>query len=242
MLFARVNGEKILAKPNSTGKCPLCEEIVYSKCGEVKVWHWSHYKDEDCDSWYEPETEWHKNWKLIFGKDNCEIIISKDGVRHIADIQTSDNVIIELQNSAIQKPIIRKREIFYAERMIWIVNGKHFKKNFDIYPSGHYSTQLNNDDEYFRLHNPLAHQYGVVDKNSYKSESNFSWRWSRKSWSDVQRHVFIDFGDDNLFWVKNGMGTPRGNGRQITKEKFITKYGGDLQLLTTIIENSNKEP
>lgn len=235
MLFATVNGEKVEAQPKTIGICPLCEREVFSKCGEVNVWHWAHHKDESCDSWFEPETEWHKNWKFVFGKDNCEIIISKDGVRHIADILTKDNVIIELQNSPIQKPIIRKRENFYGERMIWIINGKRFKENFSILKS-----RIEEDEEYFRLHNPLSRHYGKVD-NSWKSESNFSWSWCRKSWSDVQRYVFIDFGDEHLFWVKEGMGTSYGKGKKIAKGKFIDKYGGDLKLLATLIDNSDKK-
>ncbi len=127
MLFATVNGEKVEANPETIGACPLRERTVFSKCGEINVWHWAHHNDESCDSWYEPETEWHKNWKLVFGKDLCEKVITKDGVRHIADILTNDSVIIELQNSPIQKPIIRQRETFYGERMIWIINGKYFK-------------------------------------------------------------------------------------------------------------------
>lgn len=234
MLFATVNGEKVEAKPKTTGVCPLCEEPVFSKCGEVKVWHWAHYKDESCDSWYEPETEWHKNWKLIFGKENCEIIISKDRVRHIADILIKDNFVIELQNSPIQKSIIRKRENFYGEGMVWIINGKNFKDNFSMYRN-----RLEEDEEYYHRYNPLSPYYGKVD-NSYKNEFNFSWRWCHKSWSEVQRHVFIDFGDEYLFLVNNGMGTSYGKGKKVTKEKFIEKYGGDLELLSTLIDNSNK--
>lgn len=235
MLFAIINNDKVEAKPKTIGVCPLCERTVFSKCGELNVWHWAHHKDESCDSWYEPETEWHKNWKLIFGKENCEIIISKDGVRHIADIRTKENVIIELQNSPIPKPIIRKRENFYGERMIWVINGKHFKGNFNIY-----SSRLDEDEEHFRLYNPLSRQYGIVEKNSHKKEVHFSWNWARKSWCDVQSNVFIDFGDGNLFWVKGGMGTSCGKGWQISKDSFVRKYGGDLELLETLIDNSNK--
>lgn len=224
MLFANVNGEKFEAKPQTTGLCPLCEHPVFSKCGEVNVWHWAHYKDESCDNWYEPETEWHKNWKLIFGKDKSEIIIAKDGKRHIADILTNDNVVIELQNSPLQKPIIRKREEFYGERMIWVLNGKPFKHNFDIReysPSG------------------LSRHFGVVDK-VHKDNLSFSWNWCRRSWDDVQRNLFIDFGDETLFWAQEGMGTRFGRGRQVSKEKFVTKYGGDIELLPTIIDSSNE--
>lgn len=237
MLFAKVNGEKTEAKPKTNGVCPLCERTVFSKCGEINVWHWAHHKDESCDSWYEPETEWHKNWKLIFGKDYCEIIISKEGVKHIADIQTKDNIIIELQNSPIQKPIVRRRENFYGERMLWIINGKHFKQNFLIF-----SSQLDDSQEYYWKHNYIQTEHGTIDKNTGevvsrpKKEYNFLWSWPRKSWADTQRYLFIDFGNENLFWVTKGIGSSRGSGRQISKEIFLKKYGGDIELLATIIE------
>jgi Competence protein CoiA-like family len=231
MLFAKVNGEKIEAGPQTTGICPLCGGTVFSRCGEVNIWHWAHFKDKNCDSWCEPETEWHKNWKLVFGKDNCEIIMNKDGVKHIADIQTKENIVIELQNSPIQKSIIRSRETFYGERMIWIINGNHFRDNFSTFR--YRSPQLEADDEYDRLHNPLSTQYGNVD-NSRKGELKFSWSRARKSWSDVQRPVFIDLGGDDLFRVKEGMGTGSGKGKHVSKENFIKKYGGNLGLLATL--------
>lgn len=233
MLFANVNGEKVEAKPKTTGICPLCERIVFSKCGEINVWHWAHQKDESCDSWYEPETEWHKNWKLVFGKEHCEIVISKEGVRHIADIQTKENVIIELQNSPIQKPIIRRREVFYGERMIWVINGKPFKDNFRYHRSR--SVQLDEDEEYYQRYNPLASKH----TETRKDEFNFSWSWCRRSWTDVQRHVFIDFGDENLFRVEEGMGTSSGKGKLIRKERFIKKYGGNIEFLETLVDSSH---
>jgi hypothetical protein len=49
MLFAIVNGAKVEAKPQSNGVCPLCERTVFSKCGEINVWHWAHHKDDSCD-------------------------------------------------------------------------------------------------------------------------------------------------------------------------------------------------
>lgn len=221
MLYATLNGEKIEACPRTKAICPLCERQVYSKCGEVNVWHWAHLKDESCDSWYEPETEWHKNWKLIFGKDNSEIVISKEGVRHIADIFTKSGVVIELQNSPIQRPIIRRRENFYAEKMLWVINGINFKHNFFI-ESPHY----------------IFHSSGRKEYPPAKDEQSFSWDWARKSWNEVQRNVFIDFGEDFLFWVNEGMGTRSGNGVKVSKERFVKKYGGDIEVLSKVIEIS----
>jgi hypothetical protein len=230
MLFANLNGPKAEAKPGAKGSCPLCERSVFSKCGEVNIWHWAHHKGESCDSWYEPETEWHRNWKLAFGKENCEVVINQADGRHLADIRTIGEVVIELQNSPIQKSIIRERESFYGERMMWILNGKPFEENFLITKSPFFE-----DEEYNRLHNPLARQNGIV-QNTPSDEYQFSWSWCRKSWNEVQRNVFIDFGNENLFWVKQGMGTKCGYGKQITKEKFLTKYGGNLELLGTLID------
>ena len=125
----KINHKKVEPKPNSYGKCPLCSGRVLSKCGEVNVWHWAHFKAENCDSWYEPESYWHLRWKMTFGKEHSEIVIKKEEKWHIADILTENDVIIELQNSPIQQNIIRKREEFYGERMIWVINGIHFKHN-----------------------------------------------------------------------------------------------------------------
>lgn len=219
MLFATLNGNKIEAVPQTKALCPLCERPVFSKCGEVNVWHWAHLKGESCDSWYEPETEWHKNWKSIFGKDNSEIVIKKDGIKHIADILTNENVVIELQNSPIQKPIIRRREIFYEDRMLWIINGIHFKDNFHT-SRGNY----------------VFHSSGL--REYIQKDYSFYWDWARKSWNEVQRPVFIDFGDDFLFWVKEGMGSKRGRGVNVSKEQFVMKYGGDKALVPILIKKA----
>jgi len=214
MFWAIVNNEKIEPIPKTYGTCPLCEGKVLSKCGEVKVWHWAHLKGESCDSWYEPESYWHFHWKMIFGKKNAEIVIKKNGKWHIADIHTSENVVIELQNSPIKKTTIREREEFYGERMIWLINGIHFKQNFST---------LSWDDA--RGEWRLNH-----DRNFNTDEKIlFKWHYPRRSWKDVQRNVFIDFNDEKLFWIKEGMGSSIGYGVFVSKEDFIQKYEGNYE-------------
>jgi competence protein CoiA len=188
----------------------------------VNVWHWAHLKQESCDNWYEPETKWHKDWKNQFGKELSEIIISKDGEKHIADIYTKDEIVIELQNSPILKPIIRKRELFYGERMIWVINGITFKDNFRIFKD----TRYNDDDDYTVVGEILIDRYTGEIISEEKGEE-FSWSWCRKSWSEVLRHIFIDFGEENLFWVKKGMGTSKGRGKYVSKVKILNKYFGN---------------
>jgi len=121
MKWALFNNERIIARPGIKGVCPLCNENVIPKCGTIKVWHWSHLKDTECDSWGEGETEWHLSWKNEFPKEQQEVIIKP----HRADIKTQNGVIIELQNSPISPENILERERFY-KNMIWLINGKKF--------------------------------------------------------------------------------------------------------------------
>ena len=177
MLYASLNNEKIEAVPDTRAICLLCEKEVFSRCGEINVWHWAHLKDKSCDNWYEPETAWHKDWKNLFGKEFSEIIITKNGKKHIADIHTKDDVVIELQNSVISKPVIRQREMFYGERMLWIINGINFKANFIIYSPS-------NSNLFYKVSQGFVHKRnGQLLK---EGEHCFYWKWSRESIGSVE--------------------------------------------------------
>lgn len=222
MLFAILDDKKIEPIPNTHAECPLCGEKVLSRCGEIKVWHWAHFKGKSCDSWYEPETHWHKNWKLTFGKEISEIKIIKENCWHVADILTKENVVIELQNSPIQKNIIRKREDFYGDRMIWLINGIKFKDNF-------YIKDWDNELNWWSLEHNIC--------KSREGKKLFRWEYPRKSWEDTQRHIFIDFHEESLFWVRKGMGTKWGEGKFVSKHDFISKYGGDFKKYMSLFRN-----
>ncbi len=213
MQYALIDNEKVEATPKKNGRCQLCDQEVFSKCGEVNIWHWSHKKHESCDGWYEPETEWHRNWKIVFGKENSEIVIKRDGVKHIADILTSNNVVIELQNSPIRKPDIRKRELFYGERMLWILNGHPFEQNFSIHEERMLPSFINTAKGWVNYNTGEI----VNIKVEQKRIGSFYWAWPRKSWSETERHIFIDFGKEDLYWVKGGMGTNNGRGQLVSK-------------------------
>lgn len=226
MFWAIVNNEKVIPQPNMLGSCPICDAKVHSKCGEINEWHWAHYKGKNCDPWYEPESSWHFDWKMTFGKDCAEQMISKNGEVHRADVLTKQNVVIELQNSPIQIDVISEREEFYGERMLWLINGNHFKSNFQIYdPDGSYNRWKSEHNQF----------------KSIKGKKGFEWNYARKSWAKVNRHVFIDFGAGTLFWVRSGMGTKTGVGIFVTKEDFILKYGGDYDYYQEQFELRRKE-
>ncbi|MBI1307604.1 MAG: hypothetical protein GC181_13460 [Bacteroidetes bacterium] len=226
MIWAIVSGEKVEALPKTKGICPACQEPVFSKCGETNIWHWSHFKKTDCDLWNEPESLWHKQWKLTFGKDNNEIRIDKDGKWHIADVLTNNKVIIELQNSLISKTTIREREEFYGERMIWLINGASFKQNLIV-------KDFWEDEDYRMIKSLPQKPVRWIRKKPEiikgKNDQFFDWKRPRRSWIAVERHIFIDFNCDKLFWVKEGMGTNQIRGTYIAKTDFIKKYGGNYE-------------
>ena len=120
--------ERIEAKRGQVATCPCCEIDLIPKCGELKVHHWAHKRGHNCDPWWEPETEWHRDWKNKF-PTGWQETVRFDPVtneKHIADIFIPTNELtIEFQNSPITKEELESRESFY-KKMIWVVNAKNF--------------------------------------------------------------------------------------------------------------------
>lgn len=122
------NKERIEPIPHIEATCPGCGEEVIAKCGSINVWHFAHQNGTDCDSWYEPESQWHREWKNNFPIENQEVTIKP----HRADIETRDGTVIELQASSISADEIKEREQFYG-KMIWIIKADDFINRFYIY-------------------------------------------------------------------------------------------------------------
>jgi len=127
MIWGINNNERISAIPHGNATCPICNSKLIAKCGNIKIHHWCHKANKDCDNWYEPESEWHLNWKDEFPKEYQEFVMGN----HRADIRTKKRWIIELQNSAISQEEIKEREEYY-KRMIWLLNGETLGKNLNI--------------------------------------------------------------------------------------------------------------
>ena len=178
------------------------------------------------------------NWKLIFGKENTEIIIYQDGKKHIADVKTTEGYILELQNSIIESHTIRDREEFYGSNMLWIINGKKFKDGFRIFlgnsmPFDNYSPEF---DRFAKLHG-FTPKYRPTGDMAGAVEWNFIWKRARQCWSEARRPVFIDFGGDKLFQMTIGIGRAKGMGQEIAKYDFIKRHKGNATLLSTVIDS-----
>lgn len=137
MKFALVNGESQEAQPGLKGICSGCESVVIAKCGPQKINHWSHHKLRDCDTWWENETQWHRNWKNHFLKESQEVVHrSSSGELHRADVKTDKGWVLEFQYSAISSDERESRNEFY-EKIVWIVNGIRRKRDAE-----HFSRSL----------------------------------------------------------------------------------------------------
>lgn len=132
MKFAIVNNEKLEAEKGLSGICPICQEQVIPKCGQYRINHWAHKSLNHCDKWWESETEWHRNWKDLFPKEWQEVVAYDDqtGEKHIADIKTNSNLVVEFQHSNISDEERISRESFY-KKMVWIVDGTRRKRDFE---------------------------------------------------------------------------------------------------------------
>ena len=182
MKFALVDGHRREAAPGLSGMCPDCGRPMIAKCGKIRVWHWA-YKGTPsgppCDSWREPETEWHRSWKEHFPEEWQEVSLkSEQGEKHRADVKTNRGWVIEFQHSYIKPEERRLREAFYS-KLIWVVHG--------------WTTR--DRDQFAR-----AWQDGRPVGRSQNTRTIFSDKCKLiREWAENSPPVFFDFGHEALW-------------------------------------------
>jgi competence protein CoiA len=127
MKYALINGDKSEATKGAKGFCSSCGAELIAKCGEVKVNHWAHKGGRNCDPWWENETDWHRLWKGNFPVDWQEVIhFDGSGEKHIADVKTQTEYVLEFQHSFLNPEERNSRNTFYS-KLVWIVDGTRRK-------------------------------------------------------------------------------------------------------------------
>ncbi|MBD7962402.1 competence protein CoiA [Comamonas avium] len=181
MRYALLNEQRIEAQPKLRGICPGCRNEVSAKCGVHKIWHWAHLKSASCDPWWEPETQWHRDWKNRFLLECQEVQLVDRATmeRHIADVRTPAGLVIEFQRSTITSEEVDAREKFY-QKMVWVIDG----------------TKNDNDPVYFKLGRTKVGEDGFVNF-SVIGRSKLFHRWHR------HKPVFIDFGIEGFWRIAN---------------------------------------
>lgn len=137
MRFALIDNERAEAKPGLIGLCPGCLEPVVAKCGTQRIHHWAHRSKEACNTWREPETEWHRKWKNYFPDAWQEVFLpdERTGEKHVADVRTRHGLVIEFQHSHIH-PIERKAREGFHQNMIWVVDCARLKRDYPRFLRG----------------------------------------------------------------------------------------------------------
>lgn len=137
MKYAIVNNTKVEATKGVKGICPSCGSELIAKCGERKIKHWAHKGVRTCDPWWEPETEWHRSWKNNYPAEWQEVSLfdNETAEKHIADVRTTHQLVIEFQHSYIDPNERKAREEFY-KNMIWIVDGTRLKRDYARFVNG----------------------------------------------------------------------------------------------------------
>lgn len=186
MKFARVNGARREAERGLIGECPVCDQRMTPKCGEIVVHHWAHYRKRECDPWWENETEWHRRWKNLFPESWQEVVhTAPSGEKHIADIKTERGWVIEFQHSAISSVERRSRDAFYG-KIIWVVDG----------------TRLPSDPESFARAWRNGLPIGAMPslRRLRSTDCSLLRRWARS-----EAPIFLDLGiPQNIWWLLPG--------------------------------------
>jgi competence CoiA-like predicted nuclease len=131
MFIGIVNNKRITIDEYINGDitCPCCGSQLIAKRGQINVHHFAHKTLQECDEWYEM-SQWHKEWQNKFPEQYREIILEKDGKKHINDVKIG-NLCIEFQYSPILVTNINKRNSFYTEfgKLVWLFDVRDVKKN-----------------------------------------------------------------------------------------------------------------
>jgi len=178
MKFALADGNEIEATKGAKGLCRYCGSELIAKCGEERIDHWAHKGRRNCDPWWENETQWHRSWKNNFPKEWQEIIHTdeKSGEKHVADVKTDSDWVLEFQHSHIKPEERLSRNSFYP-KLVWVIDGTRRKRD-----------------------KPNFHR--ILEEYDTKSEDS---RFKRifgqddckliKEWHECDALVFLDFQD-----------------------------------------------
>ncbi len=210
MKFALIDGDRREAAPGLTGACPIDSHPIVARCGDLRTWHWAHKGSPSCDPWWENETEWHRNWKERFPREWQEVIHqTEQGEKHIADVKTDREWIIEFQHSHIQPEERRSRDVFY-KKLIWVVDGTRRKRD---------EKQFSNS---WAQGTPIGGNPNI--RRTHPGECRLL-----KEWSTSPSPIFLDFGEQApLYWILS-KGPDKPTYLMIfPREQFIKIHRGEL--------------
>lgn len=226
MKLALVDGIEVEATKGAKGLCRSCGSELIAKCGEDRVDHWAHKGKRNCDSWGENETEWHRSWKNNFPREWQEVIHTDEvsGEKHVADVKTASDWVLEFQHSHIQPEERRARNAFYP-KLVWVVDGTKRQRDRPKFYRILEEFSLRSDDPRFKC------ILGPEDCALIKD------------WHESNALVFFDFQDEDdanqsiLWFLFPRITTDEAYLWPIPRRKFIEMHNNNKfdELVETII-------
>lgn len=224
MQFGLIGSQRATPLRGLKASCPICGDPLVAKCGSKIAHHWAHQGRLHCDPWWENETQWHRDWKENFPEHWREVaLFDVTGEKHQADVRTPTGLVVEFQNSPMDRLELAAREAFYRN-LIWIVNAAKFQKQFEIgdalpdpdaeffkdivfYPNGFaFYRRSENLDAAGNLQS-MVRIYGAreiaaeINKN-YIGHHAFVWKKPRSVWFEAKCPVYLDFGRKFLWRIE----------------------------------------
>lgn len=134
-----------------------------------------------CDRWWEQETEWHRSWKGHFPSDWQEIVhYAQGGEKHIADVKTDQDWVLEFQHSRLATEERQARNDFYT-KLIWVVDGLRRKTDLKQFSKAM-------EGKKFLLPQVPMCTASTSDCTLFQE------------WANNISPVFFDFGPENPLW------------------------------------------
>lgn len=163
------------AKRCQHGLCPLCGDELIARKGERRAHHWWHVKGK-CDDWYQPKGPWHIYWQNKFPVEMQEVPVSKliNGrqIKHIADIKTGEDLVIEVQYSPIMASEVKEREQFYG-KMLWLISmmqGARFSRFAEVTSTWGQNYKCRGQDHWI-----LDDKHGTCIPSAWENSGKFLW-------------------------------------------------------------------
>lgn len=199
-MFNAINEKGIKVNISNASKlekyyCPICGSELIIKKGEINTHHFSHIKYANCDAWYNDMSLWHQKWQSMFDIENQEVIITKRGVSHIADVMI-DNTILEFQHSSISKKEFNERNEFYlktAKKVIWVI---------DCYGKEIEYTNIRN------IHKDSIKWIRLNSTSRIMAEHYFYWKYRKRVFFDenILRNrrieIYLHYNDDLIIKIE----------------------------------------
>lgn len=133
------NGQRIHIRDATSGAgyvCPCCGSPMVARKGQIVSHHFAHKANFVCDSWYGNKGEWHRHMQSLFRDDLQEIVLTVNGVKHIADIcltkPNGQQLVIEFQHSSMSQLEFEKRTAFWKANhrdVLWVFDYTHLSLN-----------------------------------------------------------------------------------------------------------------